>query len=85
MLAIAAEQGWEAERVEEQWPDFVAFNRAKGNVWANWSFPWRSWVNNGVRRDRQARGRSTNGTSMVDMLVAAAAAGGRGGFGEYAL
>jgi hypothetical protein len=89
MVVIAAEHGWDAERIEEQWPKFVEFNRAKGTCWADWSFPWRSWVKNGVQldgRDRQTgSARPTSGTSMVDTLVACAAAGGRQGYGEFAL
>jgi hypothetical protein len=68
MMAIAAEHGWDANRVDAEWPKFVAFNRAKGNAWADWGHPWRCWVENGIKRDRKARGRPS-GTAMADRIL----------------
>jgi len=86
MVAIATEHGWDGERIEEQFAEFVKFNRAKGNAWPDWSYPWGRWIKRAIEREQQTRSmRTTTGTSMVDMLVATAAAGGRRGFGDYAL
>jgi hypothetical protein len=77
MQAIAAEHGWDADRVEDEYREFVAWNRAKGTSWPDWTYPWRRWVKQGIKRDerqRQTRSvRSISGTSMVDTMLARAA------------